>query len=233
MLASLAERLERDGARGPVIAAGSTGSLATTARLIRAIARQEQGAVVLPGLDLTLDDASFAGIGPDPLGRLQTPSHPQATMARLLSVIGVQRGEVTEIGRVAAPLVRRARIVGEALRPADETDRWQATSAALLPDGAEPALDALALVEAAGEAEEALSIAIALRETIETPGRTAALVTPDRGLARRVCTELARFGVDVEDSAGTPLARTPQGCWRCSPPPPSSKARRPTRWSRF
>ena len=61
------------------------------------------------------------------------------------------------------------------------------------------------------ETEEGLALAIAMRETLETPGKTAALVTPDPSIARRVATELARWGVEVEDSAGRTLAQSPAG----------------------
>ena len=43
----------------PVIAAGSTGTVPATARLLETIARLPNGAVVLPGLDLDLDDESW------------------------------------------------------------------------------------------------------------------------------------------------------------------------------
>ncbi|WP_181708608.1 double-strand break repair protein AddB [Chthonobacter rhizosphaerae] len=208
---AIAERLERDGARGPVIVAGSTGSMPATARLIAAIARQPEGAVVLPGLDLGLDEATFAGMPPDLAGVADVASHPQGAMARLLAAIGIGREEVASLGREPENAARRFRLVSEAMRPADSTDRWPAFAASLAPDGLETALDGMALVVAANEAEEALAVALALRETLETEGATAALVTPDRTLARRVCTELARFGVTVEDSAGTPLERTPTG----------------------
>src|SRR5690606_19746140 len=62
-----------------------------------------------------------------------------------------------------------------------------------------------------GPHEEAGVVALLLREVLETPGRTAALVTPDRTLARRVASELARWGITVDDSAGTPLGMTAPG----------------------
>src|SRR5690606_35971371 len=52
-------------------------------------------------------------------------------------------------------------------------------------------------------------IALILRETLEKPGRRAALVTPDRDLARRVAAALTRWGIEIDDSAGQPLAATP------------------------
>src|SRR6201999_1089415 len=57
-----AERLTRH-PKGPVIAAGSTGSMPATAKFLHAVARLPLGAVVLPGLDTDLDEASWQGIG--------------------------------------------------------------------------------------------------------------------------------------------------------------------------
>ena len=59
---------------GPVIAAGSTGSMPATAELIATIASLPNGAVVLPGLDLELDEASWALIG----GRSEGPGASRA-----------------------------------------------------------------------------------------------------------------------------------------------------------
>jgi ATP-dependent helicase/nuclease subunit B len=66
-------------------------------------------------------------------------------------------------------------------------------------------------IELATPAEEAQTIALALREALETPGRTAALITPDRGLARRVAAHLKRWDVAIDDSAGRPLSATAAG----------------------
>src|SRR6266850_1948927 len=48
---------------GPVIAAGSTGSMPATAKLLATIAHLPHGAVVLPGLDTVLDAATWDQIG--------------------------------------------------------------------------------------------------------------------------------------------------------------------------
>ncbi len=50
-----------------------------------------------------------------------------------------------------------------------------------------------------------------MRETLETPDKTAALVTPDPSIALRVSAELARWGVEVEDSAGRTLGQSSAG----------------------
>ena len=65
------------------------------------------------------------------------------------------------------------------------------------------------MVYARAEEEAATAAALLLREALETPGRTAALVTPDAALARRVSARLTRWGVAADSSAGAPLAGYP------------------------
>ena len=209
---------------GPVIAAGSTGSIPSTARLLGAIARLENGALVLPGIDLDLDDESFAQIGwiggaeagEGGGGSPRDPGsgHPQAMMARLLAEeLAIPRGAIMELAPHDAdtPGNARARFFSEAMRPAETTDRWSALETRARTDLALAGTQRITLVEANDEREEALCIAIALREALEEPEKTAALITPDRGLAARVCAELGRWGVRSADSAGTPLAQSPAG----------------------
>ncbi len=200
------------GHKGPVIAIGSTGTNRATAHLLAAIARAPLGAVVLPGLDRDLDEVAWRLIGnegpdvPEPVF-----GHPQAALARLLRSLKVRREDVIELGTVEAARATRGRFVAEALRPAETTERWKDFRKQTPAADLAAALADVRLIEAVDEREEALALAIALREILEEPGKTAALVTPDRDLARRVAAELTRFGLDIEDSAGEPLAATPYG----------------------
>lgn len=182
---------------GPVIAAGSTGTIPATARLLKLVARLPQGAVVLPGLDTGIDDAAWSAV------RLE-PTHPQHTLARLLETLGVLRSEVKPWPPAADSDPARIALLSQAMLPPGETHRWRS-----LPPAAGAAFAGLQRIEAPGLQEEALAIALALRETLQQPGRTAALITPDRNLARRVAAELGRYGIDIDDSAGQPLAQTP------------------------
>jgi ATP-dependent helicase/nuclease subunit B len=195
-------------ARGPIIAAGSTGTNRATARLLAAIARAPRGAVVLPGLDMALDPQSWNLIGLTGPYTEVSATHPQAMLRRLLPILDVTREEIVSIG--PDPTLR-LRFVNEAMRPAAATASWrdfiQRESAASIAS----ALEDVVIIEAADEREEALALAIALREVAQSPVATAALVTPDRALAERVRVELKRWGIDVEDSGGTPLTRTPAG----------------------
>jgi ATP-dependent helicase/nuclease subunit B len=196
--------------KGPIIAIGSTGTNKATARLLAALAAAPNGAVVLPGLDQNLDETAWLQIGAQDVS---DPGfgHPQAALRRLLSLLGVSRDEVTELGESTPTRAARSRIVSEALRPADTTEEWARFRVTPAFSQIATALEGVSLIEAADEREEALALAIALREVLETPGATAALVTPDRALARRVGAELTRFGIEIDDSAGEPLNASAAG----------------------
>ncbi len=201
-----AERLRRNPPAGPVIAAGSTGSIPATAELLSVIARLPNGAVVLPGLDTGMEQRSWDVLtAPQP--RPAVLGHPQYGLAKLLRTMDALRQDVVELGRPEPTLATRAALVSEALRPAETTDGW-AESRSHVAD-LDAALASVTLVEAPRERDEAAAIAIALRQAVEEPGRTAALVTGDRDLARRVAAELRRFGIEADDSGGRPLAATP------------------------
>ena len=199
---------------GPVIAAGSTGSMPATAKFLQVIAQLPQGAVVLPGLDTDLDDAAWQLIGGirDAQGRFTThPSsnHPQYAMQALLHRLAIKRSDVEILGQPAAR--GRDVLVSEAMRPSNATAQWQQRLA-------EPDIDAkisfgmtnLAVIEAENPETEALAIAVALREARHL-GKSAALVTPDRALARRVIAALGRWNLAFDDSGGDPLMDTSAG----------------------
>jgi ATP-dependent helicase/nuclease subunit B len=204
-------RLRGSAGQDPVIALGSTGTNKATARLLAAIAHQPQGAVVLPGLDRDMDDESWAEIADARPDRAESGfGHPQAALKRLMPVLGLGRSDVIELGSPEPALAARMRLIGEALRPADTTDHWRQFQASFR-SSFPPALEGVPIIEAAHEAEEALALAIRIREALETPGATCALITPDRDLARRVAAELKRWNIEVEDSGGEPLGRTTYG----------------------
>lgn len=201
LMQALAERWRAEPPETPVIAAGSTGSIPTTAALLALIANLPQGEVVLPGLDRHLDEESWRAI---------SPAHPQYGMRRLLQRLELERESVAvwPEGGAATPAATGSRqaLLAEALRPAETTERWRD-----LPAFEPAALDGLTLLTCGDADEEARAIALAMREAAEVPERTAALVTPDRGLARRVAAELQRWNIEIDDSAGAPLAQTPPG----------------------
>jgi ATP-dependent helicase/nuclease subunit B len=194
-LLAQAERWQKEPPAFPIIAAGSTGSQPATRALLKVIADLPDGFVVLPGLDRDMDDASWQSL---------EASHPQFGLHELLAVLGCARGDVADwpagdAGHGAD--VARRQLIGELMRPAETSESWSRPSPA--------ALDHVTRADCATSHQESLVIALALREALQTPRRTAALVTPDRGLARRVAAELRRWKIEIDDSAGEPLFDTP------------------------
>jgi ATP-dependent helicase/nuclease subunit B len=201
LLTALAARWRADPPAGRIVAAGSTGSIPATRALLQVIARLPCGTVVLPGLDQELDDASW---------RQLEPGHPQYGLKQLLEALAIERAAVHPW---AAPGVvgadpARARFLSEVMRPSATVGAWQA-----LPPPPAAAVRELVIEEHPDLPAEALALAQGMRGALEVPGRTAALVTPDRHLARRVAVELQRWGIEVDDSAGTPLDQTPPGAF--------------------
>jgi ATP-dependent helicase/nuclease subunit B len=183
-----------------VWAAGTTGAIPAVAELLRTVAGLPQGLVVLPGLDLALPEDAWEAID---------EPHPQFALRALLAAIGARRGDVTE-WRTQTPHPTPLPQAGEGVRVA--TLRTALLPAACLgawrhPRACEPA--GLSRLDPADPQEEAVAIAMLLRNAIETPGHRAALVTPDRALALRVSAELQRWGVAADDSAGEALGHTP------------------------
>ena len=198
LLSAQAQAWHKQPPRGAVIAAGITGGIPAVAALMQVVANLPEGVVVLPGLDIDADGALWEEV-------LRDPAHPQHVMAKFLEQLGIERSAVKPWAR-AGTAQPRAKLLREALAPAALTHRWR-----FIAGSDARALKGLRRLDCGSPQEEAGVIALLLREALEVPGKTAALVTPDRDLARRVAAELRRWDVDIDDSAGLPLNRTPPG----------------------
>lgn len=188
-----AERIARGEHKGPMVAAGSTGTNPAARELLRAIALKDNGAVILPGLDLNLDEEAWNSI---------TPQHPQYAMKMMLDHWQVTRKSMKALGRSGGP---RRQFLSDMMLPASATDAWQ-SKASPLPD-----MDNIALVAAHDRHEEALVIALRLKKFLAAEEGSAALITPDRDLAQRVAVALQRWGIAIDDSSGEPIAQQPLG----------------------
>ncbi|MGD9836206.1 MAG: double-strand break repair protein AddB [Afipia sp.] len=213
LIAMEASRLKAS-QKGPVIAAGSTGSMPATAKFLHAIAQLPQGAVVLPGLDTDLDQTAWDSIGGtvaagDVIATPAAWSHPQFALHGLLKQFGIKREDVTPLAP-PAPHGREV-LMSETMRPATSSEKWHAQlSDKAVTQRIASATQNLTLIEAANPEMEALAIAVTMREARER-NLTAALVTPDRALARRVMASLGRWNLAFDDSGGDSLMDTPAG----------------------
>ena len=177
---------------GPVWMVAAEGTPAI-ARMAEMVAKLPQGRLILPGFDPHLPAAAWEGV---------EGAHAQGGIARLLADIGAR---VEEVAALPAPQSAvppgRSALFSRALLPASALSEWQ--NPAVLN------LEGVSYLETGDEAQNALAIAMILREALQAPGQSAALITPDRALAARVGAALKRFGITADDSAGEPLAATP------------------------
>jgi ATP-dependent helicase/nuclease subunit B len=208
LLHRLADRWKAEAPGGFTVAAGITTGAPAVAALVARVARMRGGMVVLPGLWLAdvFPAPEWDALGPDENGRGET-THPQYHLKLLLDRISVSRDEVHRwrwSSRAASPPAR-SRAVANAMAASEFSRKWET----LRPG--ERRLGGIRLAELSDQAGEAQAIALALREAVETPGKRAALVTPDRQLARRVSALLRRWEIEADDSAGRPLSQVAAG----------------------
>ena len=197
---ALVARWQATPPKGPVIVAGSTGSRMVTATLMAAVADLPQGAVVLPGYDYTSPPNLWPHLGEE---------HPQFGFTELSARLGFDPAEVPVWHEVCLQNPARNALLSLALRPAPVTPHWLADAPKLAPSLPE-AMARVTLLNAPDARTEAIAIALRLREAL-SKGQKAALVTPDRTLTRRVATELSRWGIAPDDSAGHPGKLTAPG----------------------
>jgi len=201
LLRAESERLAVSGSPGPIVAAGSTGSVPATATLLRTIASLPEGAVVLPGLDTGLDDPSWDEIG---------DQHPQYGMKEFLAAADVERADVEDLPGLHASGIAKARSVlaSETMRPSESTHLWR--DIAKRKDQFQLACEGIIEIVCPELREQALTIALLMRKALDE-NRDCSLVTPDRRLARRVSSELERWNIHVDDSAGEVLSELAPG----------------------
>lgn len=204
LIKSLSAHWEKTRPQTRIIAAGSTGSIPATARLLKTIAHLPNGCIVLPGLDQVMDAESWAQMD---------DTHPQATLRNLLAELGTDRKNV-ELYPAAIEQAGKAQrmrsFVTEMMRPAPTSGAWQDAGARLSLTREDLPVERY---ECDNAQEEALTIAAVMRSVLEDETKTAALITPDRKLARRVAMACRRWGIEIDDSAGLPLSETTTGLY--------------------
>ena len=189
-----AERIRNGQLAGPIIAAGSTGTIPATRELLKAVAHHPAGAVILPGLDDMMEEEAWATLKPD---------HPQYALKKLINTIEISRADIPllSVGRKD-----RNFLTSELMRPTEHAHLWRKTIAANNA-AIKSSLADLHLIQAPDMHIEARVIALILRNAVEIPNQTAALVTPSRDLAKRVKAELQRWNIAIDDTANEPLTK--------------------------
>ena len=186
----------------PVIIAGSTGTLPATQRLMKLVSSLPYGQVVFPGLLPDIDQDDWQVIHKDKVH----PLHPLSVTLKALSLeLSDVRIWPASIAQAKASAKRQA-FLTEVMRPASQTDKWRALGGQKDSFISKDSFTGFQRLEAQDSHEEAEIISLLLRAQLEEPHRTAILVTPDRQLAQMVRSELRRFDIEIDDSAGESLA---------------------------
>ncbi len=200
----------------PIVAAGVTSAAPALARLLRVISELPDGAVILPDLDLTMDDEVWDELGcagapvepgGPPFAKGDAVTHPQYHLKLLLNRMGIARGEVQHWHRKGTGAARpeRSKAVSAVFLPPEASKRWVSLKSG------ERHLTGIRLLETPNPEAEAQAVALAVREALEEPERRIAIVTPDRSLARRIVHHLQRWNIEADDSAGRPLSQSTAG----------------------
>lgn len=183
-----------------IVIAGTTAVYPIIKRLVQTVCDLPNGELYLYGLDKYLDEESWQLAGKD-------ENHPQYELKELLDFLQIDRSEIENLGRTN---IERERMVSEVMRPSETTLKWHNLAQNGLPI---TAFDGIKLVNCNDLRQEAKAVAMIIRETLETPEKTAALVTTDRNLSRRVVSELQKWDINADDSAGQPLHLAPIGIY--------------------
>ncbi len=208
LLAQLADSFRANPPKNLVVAAGISTAAPAIANLLKTVATLPKSMVILPPVDLAMEEAQWDRLGPHEAsadGSKMLPSqetHPQFHLKLLLNHMGFSRVEIDILGskhRATETSIEQIFCL------ADETRKWRGLPVAI------KKLPHVRVMTAKDSAEEARAIAVLAREALEIPQQRIAIVTPDREIALRVAAQLRRWEIMVDDSAGTPLIQSPSG----------------------
>ena len=163
--------------------------------IIQCVSEIENGEIYIEGLDRFLNDEEWKNL---------SLLHPQYEKKELLNLLNIKREDVPDLKSSQNNF--REKIISEMMRPPETTMKWREVKEN---SDLQKGLEGIGLIETQNTYEEAMSIALIMREVLQTPSKTAALVTTDRDLARLVQNDLKKYDVEIDDSAGVPLHLTP------------------------
>ena len=168
-----------------LVIAGLTADLPAVAELMKAI--QKRGDIFLDGVDQTFITSK----------QIPDKHHPQYLIDKTIKALKIAPEKIIFKTRPCA----KEELIEQAFR----SDTWQKTGLK------EEAFQGLKYIVSETAEQEALTIALFLRQVIQIPNKTASFVTTDRNLARRVIAKMKRWNMRLDDSAGIPFKHTLSG----------------------
>ena len=179
-----------------IIAAGSTGSLKSTSRLLKQIQKIENGFIFISSLDREISNDIFQNL---------TETHPQFMLKKLLDTLKISRSEICDIefGNFQQRNTNLSKLLSYSSLPAEKTDIWTKIN-----DITENNIENFNLIECKNTSDEATAIAIIILKELEKKDNNIALITKDKNLAKTVKNLLFRFNVNIDDSKNNNLAES-------------------------
>lgn len=183
----LIERWHKNPPQHPVWLVGSTGSVVAVRRLMNEVLQLPRGAVLLPGLDKIMDDASWAAL---------PEAHPQAILKRTINALSRDRREIDfwPTDQKNDDVEKRAVWLSQALSP--------------LPSRSiAPAAENVTVINSATPQEEVEVVAHFCAHVLQDSQRQSiVVVSNDSTFAQRLSGILGFYGIGVDSSAGYPLS---------------------------
>ncbi len=195
LIKHLTHQIQSGSINEPIILAGFDGAIPAVNNLIKALTNKNNALIFLDGMNNNINEEGWENIH---------ANHYQYTFKKLLKSL---KRNSESIPLLTENTVLHEPLIHESLKPAEQIEEWRHIALN------SKVLNNVHRIDCETLNEEALTIATLLRQVLETPEKTGALVTTDRNLARRVILEMRRWGVELDDSAGTPLHHTPVGVY--------------------
>ena len=178
------EILEEQGAKYPIIMAGSTGSVSFGKKLIKAISAQTNCHIILHGLEENLEE--------------RAEHHPQFLLNELIKFLQIDKKQIKKIAQEKFKLSSQSRsdFISMTMLEAEKTLIWQKDSDLL--SGADLA-EKFKIIEAKDEFEEAKIIALILSESLDQ-NKKSAVITNNQKLGALLKSELNRLALPFNDT---------------------------------
>ena len=185
--------------KGLIIAAGTTATIPATRELMKVIKNLPNGVLVLPGLDINLEERAWNCID---------ETHPQFSLKEFLKYINHDRCDINSWPykeKTKSKMIRE-QFISETMRPKETTELWLQ-----IKKQQQNISNGISIIQAENNQNEAINVAVAMRHIEQKKNLSCALITHDKQLAKNVSYLLKNWDINIENSYGVSLSETKQG----------------------
>lgn len=172
-----------------VIALNITGFTQDSINLLKTINNLPKSDIYFYGIDYNLSEEDFKNV---------EYTHPQKVFSYMLNKLDLKRSNIKNLSRDNSQENIIHRIFDKLIYKEVEAEEIKNFSSKF------------SIINTKNEEEEARTIALSLRETLETEGKTAGLITNNKNLISRVTSELEKWNIEIDDYLGSSLINSLQ-----------------------